>query len=237
MPEFNEKVASFVLVSDTLVKCEWHDCHTTHQRKPTYPKGGKVTRTNGYAQNWIAANLEPWKLRGPGKNPRATLPDFRNETPKAISAAIAAGKVHPEYLTQKHHLISINLFKDVTKLSKDAELIGYDANHKNNGMCLPNYVVDIVQHDLQCHRGSHTNALYNDKIKPMLRNLEKKSIHYCVMDVIGDASTQMTLMDDLNLISRRIEGKIKNWTFLLRKNALKERLESNSRFEQINTGN
>lgn len=228
---------SLPMAPQTLVECEWHDCKKTHQKKPAYPKGGKVTRTNDYAENWIAAKLEPWKLYGAGKNPRAALPDFRKETPKAPSAISAAMKVHPEYLTQKHHLISINLFKGVTKLSKNAELVDYDVNHEKNGMCLPNYIVDIVQHDLQCHRGSHTNALYNDKIKPMLRYLEIKCIQYCEMDVSGSSSNQMNLLDDLDFISRRIEKRIKDWIFLLRKNAAAERTESRTRFDKINIGN
>ena len=235
MTQVKETVASSSLATQNLVKCDWHDCKTTHQKKPAYPGKGKVTKNSSYSENWIAAKLEPWELYGPGKNPQATLSDFGD--PTKLSSIRAAEKVHPEYLTQKHHLISINLFKDATKLSKDAELIGYDANHKNNGMCLPNYIVDIVQHDLQCHRGSHPNELYNDKVKPMLRYLEIKCIQYCEMDINGDSSSQMNLMDDLDFISRRIEKRIKDWSFLLRKNALAERLESKKRLDKINAGN
>lgn len=233
MPELNEGIATSQLASQTLVKCEWLDCKSTHQKKPVYPKGGTVARNGTYESDWVKAKLEPWELYGAGKNPRATLPDFRKETPKASYAINAAEMVHPEYHTQKHHLISVNLFESVTKLSTDAKLVGYDVNHKNNGICLPSYILDIVQHDLQCHRGSHTNALYNDKIKPMLRSLEIKCIKYCEMDINGDSSAQLNLLEDLNAISDRIAGKIKGWKFLVRKNALAERIESNNRFENL----
>ncbi len=215
------------------VKCDWLDCQTTHEKKPTYPKGGTVARNSSYESDWVKAKLEPWELYGAGKNSRAALPDYRKETPKAKYAVNAAAMEYPEYHTQKHHLISINLFDNFTKLSKNAELVGYDVNHKNNGICLPSYVLDIVQHDLQCHRGSHSDSLYNDKIKPMLSKLEIRCIKYCEMDFYGDPTSQLSLLEDINRISKRVEGKIKSWKFLVRKNALVERAQSIERYKNL----
>jgi hypothetical protein len=134
--------------------------------------------------------------------------------------------VHPAYHTQKHHLISVNLFDNVPKLSHDAKLIGYDVNHKNNGVCLPSYVADIVQHDLQCHRGSHPNNEYNVHITPLLREIENRCVTYCESDKAGEVAGQHKLMGDLNRLSRRIEGNIRTWKWLLRSDAKNERKQA-----------
>src|SRR6267378_7555817 len=153
-------------------KCKWEVCKKSHKSTINYPGGGTVARNSTYENDWVQAGLEPWEPNGTGKKSFATtdssqrLKDYRKETPKAKYAIGASRMQDPEYHTQKHHLISVNLFKGVKKLSKDAKLIGYDVNHKNNGVCLPTYVLDIVRHDLQCHRGSHPNNFYNSKIKP-----------------------------------------------------------------------
>lgn len=216
-----------------LVQCDWKNCNKAHEKKPGYPKGGTVERNGSYESDWVKAKLEPWDVYGAGKDSRATLEDYREETPAAKYAVTAAAMTHPEYHTQKHHLISVNLFDSVKDLSKNAELIGYDVNHKNNGICLPSYIVDIVRHDLQCHRGSHPKALYNDKIKPLLANMERKSLEYCKMDSDGDGESQAMLMDELNKLSQFIELRVKNWMWLLRKNALKERVQSKTRYKNL----
>lgn len=156
MTEIGESVAVPAMPANEKeeepVGCEWNTCNGYHKDKPQYPKDGNVERDNNYKDNWVSAGLEPWDLYGPGNNSKATLEEYRNETEKGQHAEAAAAMEHPEYHTQKHHLISINFFDDVPDLSNNAELIGYDVNHKNNGMCLPSHKVDIVQHDLQCHR-------------------------------------------------------------------------------------
>lgn len=218
---------------EQLVDCEWKKCKKTHEKKPSYPKGGTVKRNSSYKADWVKANLEPWQVHGSGKDSKATLAEYQKETP-AASYAIAASKLkHPEYHTQKHHLISVNLFDGVSSLSANAKLVGYDANHKNNGICLPSYVLDIVQHDLQCHRGSHPKALYNDKLKPLLANLDKRCQTYCLADSAGDGQGQAALLEDLNRISRRAENKIKQWAWLLRKNAKAERTQSKERYKGL----
>lgn len=238
MTEIGESVAVPGMPSneqeEKLTRCEWKTCNENHESELKYPKDGDVSRNSSYESDWVSAKLEPWDLYGAGTNSRATLEEYREETPAAKYAATAAAMKHPEYHTQKHHLISVNLFGGVGKLAKNAELIGYDVNHKNNGICLPSYIIDIVQHDLQCHRGSHPKALYNDKINPLLKRLQSRCLNYCELDINGNLESQKKLIDDLNRLSRRIEGKIKSWDWLLRKNAKKERVESNERYNNLN---
>src|SRR6266566_827700 len=217
-------------------KCKWAICKKSHKSTITYPGGGTVARNSTFEDAWKQAGLEPWTLyRSNGKksfvttNSSERLKDYRKETPKAKYAIAASRMQDPEYHTQKHHLISVNLFKGVQKLSKNAQLIGYDVNHKNNGVCLPTYELDIVRHDLQCHRGSHPNNFYNSKIKPNLEGIEVCCIVYCRMDWDCDTKPQARLIDDLNALSRRILRQIKAWKWLVRTNALTERVEAYAR--------
>lgn len=236
MPELKEGISApgAPAKDEVLVKCDWMDCKTTHKKKPVYPKGGTVKKNTTYAATWVAAGLEPWKINGPGKNPRATMPDYLAETPGANYVSTAAALKHPEYHTQKHHLISASLFKDVSKLSHDAELVGYDVNHKKNGMCLPTYTLDIVQHGLQCHRGGHP-GIYYESVGKLLKNLQTECVKFCEMDINGDSSLQLTLLDQLNRISERIRGKILSWDkqYLVRASAILDRDESIKRFKNL----
>jgi hypothetical protein len=212
------------------VDCEWKKCKKNHAKTVSYPKGGTLSRNGSYESDWVAANLEPWKLYGPGNDSMATLKEFREETPAAKYAVAAASLKHPAYHTQKHHLLSVNFFDSVTTLAHNAKLVGYDVNHKKNGICLPSYVLDIVQHDLQCHRGSHPKVLYNEKVKALLTNLEQRCEKYCEPDFAGEAANQLRLMDDLNELSARVASKIKSWTWLLRSDATNERKASFERY-------
>jgi hypothetical protein len=214
---------------ENLQKCDWKNCEKTHTKSISYPSGGTVDRNSSYASAWASAGLEPWKLYGDGTDSRAKLPDFRKETPAAAYAVSAAALKHPEYHTQKHHLISINLFKSVADLSHNAKLIGYDVNHKKNGSCFPSYVADIVRHDLQCHRGRHPKLLYNDNVDPLLRAIEKRCLAYCELDVDGDTTRQQDLIDDLNRLSARCYNQIRAWKWLLRSAAIAERAQSRAR--------
>lgn len=218
---------------EPVFECAWKNCEKNHTKKPVYPGGGKTTRSKTYSDKWVAAGLEPWVIHGPGKNSVATLADYRKETPKASYAVTAAALAHPEYHTQKHHLISINLFKGVKDLAHNARLVGYDVNSKTNGICLPSYIADIVQHDLQCHRGRHPKHLYGDKVKVLLGNLERRCIDYCALEMDGDIERQSQLLGDLDRLSRRISSEIQLWNWLLRKNARKERARSNARYHKL----
>jgi hypothetical protein len=211
------------------VACDWKDCTTNHEKKVPYPNNGKLDRSSGFASAWVAAGLEPWTIYGDGTDSRATLNEYVTETPGAAYAHAAASMKHPEYHTQKHHLISINLFKNVAKLKHNATLIGYDVNGVPNGICLPSYKLDIVQHDLQAHRGSHPNNLYNAKIQPLLEELETRSTEYCKPELAGECEFQQRLLGDLERLSRKVENRVKAWRWLLRSDALAERTDAYAR--------
>lgn len=216
-----------------LVSCSWKDCKKTHVKKPSYPDDGVLTRSSDFAKKWVAAGLEPWERWGDGENSFATLSEYRLETPKAAYAFTAAALKHPAYHTQKHHLISIKLFKNVPKLKHDAKLIGYDVNGVSNGICLPTYEIDIVQHDLQAHRGSHPNNLYNSKLQPLLKKAEEACVKYCETDPQGELESQMRLLGKLERIARTTESRIRTWTWLLRSDARAERARARARLEAL----
>ena len=240
MSELFEPVAIGIITStDTeedqnKISCEWKNCKVNHTKKPEYPKNGNTERNSSYNEDWVKAGLEPWEKYGSGTDSQATLNDYKDETPNASYTKPAASLTYPAYHTQKHHLISVKLFKNVKDLDHDAKLIGYDVNHKKNGICLPSYVVDIVQHDLQCHRGNHPNDFYYVNIVPLLAEAEKRCIKYCHSDISGRVENQKNLINDLNNISQRVESKIKNWKWLLRSEATNERKES--RYQLANRG-
>lgn len=211
-------------------KCDWKKCKTNHTQDISYPAGGTVDKSGGYADDWVGANLEPWKKYGDGCDSLARRPDFLAETPGASYVATASALKHPAYHTQKHHLVSVKLFKDVPDLGHNGKLVDYDVNHKNNGVCLPSYVVDIVRHDLQCHRGNHPNSLYYDHVRPLLIALEERCIQYCHSDFDGDMTSQKTLVDGIDRLSRRTELQILAWRWLLRSDAAQERIDSKAAY-------
>lgn len=219
------------------VECDWKDCLVNHAQKVPYPKGGKLERSSGFAAVWVAANLEPWKLYGDGTDSMPTAPEYRAETPAASYVATAAAMKHPEYHTQKHHLISINLFNNVAKLKSNATLVGYDVNAPANGICLPSYTLDIVRHDLQAHRGSHPNNLYNSKIQPLLEDLEQRSAKYCEPEKDGAYEFQKKLLGDLDRLSRKVESRVRAWDWLLRSDATAERTEAYARLARVRAAN
>jgi A nuclease family of the HNH/ENDO VII superfamily with conserved AHH len=211
-------------------KCKWKNCKTNHSHDIAYPEGGTVDKNGSYASDWVGADLEPWKKYGDGRDSLAQKADFLAETPGASYVSTAVGLKHPAYHTQKHHLVSVKLFKDVPDLSYNGKLVGYDVNHKNNGVCLPSYVADIVRHDLQCHRGNHPNSLYYDHLDPLLGDLEARSRTYCHADFDGDMVVQKGLVGDIDRLSKRTEGQIKSWKWLLRSDATQERSDSKAAY-------
>jgi hypothetical protein len=209
-------------------KCEWKNCKSNHTQKISYPGGGTVEKSNTYAAKWVAANLEPWQKYGAGQDSLAKKADYRDEVKSADYVNIAATLAHPAYHTQKHHLISAKLFNSVPDLTHNGKLISYDVNHVKNGACYPTFVADIVRHDLQCHRGNHTNDHYYSNIDPLMSDLEVQCLTYCNADFNGDKTSQIKLIKELNKLSEKCEKRIKTWTWLLRSNALDERKKSKS---------
>ncbi|MBN1961017.1 MAG: AHH domain-containing protein [Deltaproteobacteria bacterium] len=127
----------------------------------------------------------------------------------------------PTYMTEKHHAVSVKLFSNYSDLTHNAKLIGYNVNDKENGICLPCFIADIVRHDLQCHRSHHPPA-YNNRVSELLEELEQKSLTYC------SKNKQVVLKQKLENIARRTMTNIENWVpgWYLRSNAQKEREDS-----------
>ena len=89
-------------------------------------------------------------------------------------------------------------------------------------MCLPTFVVDIIQHDLQCHRGNHPNNLYYDRVAIKIKKLQKDSKILCNNNSGGQPTKQKDLITMLDNLSKSIESKIKKRKYLLRSDALNE---------------
>lgn len=222
-------------------KCDWKNCKGKHKKpidyakNPANPKDSKnLERSNNYSDKWVKAGLDPWVIHGAGMNTKATREEYLSETKKIDDVNKAVNMKHPEYPTQKHHLISVNLFSRVPKLKHNAILSGYDVNHPNNGICLPAFRFDISQHDLQCHRGPHSKSLYNDKIEVFLRDLEKDTVSICSKSNENNKNHHNILTKELNDLSDLIKKRINKWQYLLRTKAKEDREFAKERMENIN---
>ncbi|WP_299011537.1 AHH domain-containing protein [uncultured Shewanella sp.] len=222
---------------DKTYKCDWKDCKGKHEKPIHYAKNPanskdrkNLERSHDYADKWTKAGLEPWVIHGAGIDTKATREEYLSETKKIDDVNKAVKMKHPEYPTQKHHLISVNLFTRVPKLKHNAILSGYNVNHPKNGICLPAFRFDIAQHNLQCHRGPHSKSLYNDKIEVFLRDLEKDTLNICSKN----KNHQKTLTKELNDLSILIKKRISKWQYLLRTKAKEDREFANKRMENIN---
>ncbi|WP_298776495.1 AHH domain-containing protein [uncultured Shewanella sp.] len=217
---------------DKTHKCDWKDCKGKHKKPIHYPNNGVIKRDNVFAKKWVKAGLEPWVIYGAGKDTKATKEEYQSITKKMSDVNKAVNMQHPEYPTQKHHLISIKLFNNVLKLKHNAKLAGYDVNHHKNGICLPAFKFDIAQHDLQCHRGNHSNDHYYDKIAPYLKDIEKEIKKSCKNKNDYKQQSQ-EVISELNELSNDIKKNIISWKYLLRKKALEERELAIERIENI----
>jgi hypothetical protein len=214
--------------------CKWNDCKGKHSEdiNPSYPSKGSTSKgaaTSGanYEAEWIRAGLEPWVLRGPGLDRKPTAAEYGAELDltKARNRNMVNKSVeefsHPAYMTQKHHVVSVHLFDDFKKLAYDARLVDYNVNDKENGICLPYFIADIVRHDLQCHRGPHP-PMYDERVSVLLRDLEQRCIHFC------DVGMQPQVKQELEAIAQRVIRHIEQWRpgWYLRSNAPAERAQS-----------
>jgi len=189
-----------VVTEPTLHECDWIECPgKIHEKKPEYGEGstdrGNATSGDGYREDWLNNNMQPWQKHGDGKY---------NTDPIRKAKEKHADNIYPAYRTQAHHLISVNLFDGVEKLAENAELVEYNVNDKENGIMLPRYTIDIVQHNLQRHCGSHV-PLYNENITMFLKDLQNKSISWC------EKGLQEHVKISLNIFSAKIARNIKNW--------------------------
>jgi hypothetical protein len=232
---------------EKLYTCEWKDCEGNHTSdiNKDYPrdavlKRGKAKSGEEYADEWINNGLEPWVVNKSQKHdPNADWDVYKDDLqPKDpvkdqnkyfIDLNVELSK-KGQYVTQKHHLISQHFFTSSTfaDLAKNCELIGYNINEKENGICLPYFVPDIVRHDLQCHRGHHGFTQYNDNVGILLTDTQKDSIELCGTD------NQEELITSLNELSEKIKSHILKWNvgWEVRSKAHKNRSEAYARINQ-----
>ena len=218
---------------DKTHKCDWKDCKGKHKKPIYYSNKLKLKRSNNYEKKWVQVGLEPWVIHGAGIDSKASPEEYKKADGRKSMVAKAIQLNYPAYHTQKHHLISIHLFKQFDKLKKNAELAGYDVNHPKNGICLPSFKFDIIQHDLQLHKGPHPQDLYNDKIEPFLEKLEVRLSKIC-SDKADGKHHQKETIKQLDTLSNYLYKKIKNWDYLLRTEALEDRDFAKQRLERIN---
>jgi hypothetical protein len=223
--------------------CRWLDCQGEHDEdiNSSYPNQGVLTHGKDsnrveYADAWIAAGREPWEESGgPGVDPQAMREDYQRDLvgagePKPqnlVMIDLAVSAPVGQYVTQKHHLISVHLFDQVPKIKSNARLISYNANDNPNGICLPYFTIDIVRHDRQCHRGPHPPA-YDKRVLQLLRALQNESVGFCT------SGSQDSLKQRLDEISERVRHHVLGWQkgWYLRTKAETERAEAYRRIGQ-----
>ena len=185
-------------------KCKWEGCKpNTHIGYTYYPKGGVLHRDK-YTGFWGHPFLT-FKVKTTKKESWVTL---ANKTKLKVTAI--------NYRFQKHHVIPINMFKNIgtfPALSKNLRLLNFDINSgDHNGICLPFFHKDIEWHDLQPHRGSH--PVYDGKVKRLLSEIDKECKKYCKDD------NQDKLLYDIYQTVQELKMEIVNWTTLLHQNSL-----------------
>ncbi len=196
--------------------CDWKNCKGEHSEEIEYPdrENGKTIRGE-YTGVW----LEPWMYLGSGKSSsNITIKHYIKEVKKKRIGDAKSLFGTGMYPTDKHHLIPVSSISKCSVLRHNAELVGWDINHADNGITLPYFVTDIFRHDLQSHRTSHPS--YSRKVERDLKQLQKKCNKYC------ETERQIQLLFDLQEISDDCCQLIREWKWPLRTTAFKDRVKS-----------
>jgi hypothetical protein len=152
----------------------------------------------GYRATWIAAGMQPWdpKMYGQGrKRLMATGKSYKTMT--------------YEYKTQAHHLVPTTLLGETKTLKKNLVLAAYDCDAVENGMILPEFIMDMPLHELPQHRGNHPNQ-YMTPIRDRLRVIEDVYDGICDSDAACDAATQLAIVKELEALSAEAAQKVLN---------------------------
>jgi hypothetical protein len=213
--------------------------------EPKYDDKGRYTKNSTYESDWEKEDvkdgeerppIEPWDLWGPGRyrNPGdfdTYMDELTSKTsPKNIEICTnaeerAQNSNGRRYATQKHHLISVELFGGYSDLAFNSKLVNWDINDKDNGGCFPTFIYDIFRHDLQAHRGPHPGK-YDDNVGDLLTAIEDRCVDYCKNDADGKKAKQESLKQELEALSDFIYTQLINWEWFLRSDALAERQAS-----------
>ncbi|MFP2927136.1 AHH domain-containing protein [Pyxidicoccus sp. 3LG] len=180
--------------------CGWLDCkgHVKDIKKD-YKKGNVERQAQKIRHNLFAKHKDPWDEGGHGEtNIREMYLDNRQDGVITIKT-----KKYP-YLTQAHHLIPVESVKNLPKLKKNAPLAGWDINHINNGILLPEKEMDVALHLLQQHYTNHPK--YSEKVELLLKKIDKAFKTACQDQ--EDVTRQLGLLNALNDVSLMARNKI-----------------------------
>ncbi|HYD40278.1 MAG TPA: AHH domain-containing protein [Anaeromyxobacter sp.] len=126
-------------------------------------------------------------------------------------------RLHPWYTglrsLQAHHLICSEAL-DHTDWVLICNLFGYDINHKNNGVMLPNTMALACQLFAPLHRGPHDAGLadglpYPSRVKQLAEQFKKKALTGAYCD------DPRALVDDLDDLSADILAKVDRFVYTL----------------------
>jgi hypothetical protein len=215
MPHAGEKTAGKNKAKKPKTfKCAWTKCtKKTHEENEEgtlepkfkkYPNNGKTKKKGGeggYRECWIAAGKQPFG-------------DGTSALPKPY--LVQRGRIIREenrkvYLTQGHHLVPSTILDEMGTLKKNIKTIGYQVDHNNNGLFLPEFDGDQPYHMLPRHSGNHCDEYY-EPIQEKVNEIEKAVEKACTKDETGDLEPQKGLITMLDGLATKAKGKIMNIT-------------------------
>jgi A nuclease family of the HNH/ENDO VII superfamily with conserved AHH len=181
-------------------KCDWSNCLSDHPSTLNYPNSGTLARSGGFRDDCANIGLQPWQN---GSHGEPTKPIYL--VTGKIKRNAAGGTPFTDYRWEAHHLIPVEQMDKTGTLKDNAKLAGYNINHVKNGMGLPTDKIDIAIHRLQRHKGSHCGK-YTNPVSLKLQKIEKAYEKAC--QGTTDTSLQLTLIIDLDALSRTAEQKV-----------------------------
>lgn len=177
------------------IDCGWKDKCQKHQRAISYPNGGVLER--GDLSGWP----HPSSL---GLKENSTKINDTHTTQKLFGQQVTA----QNYRFQRHHVIPVEVFKNISDLKTNLGLLGYNINiHSENGICLPFRPQDLVWHHLQFHRGSH--PAYTTIVQSKVQKIMNECGQYC------DKGEQMKLWDEIEKTVTQCIKKIIDWNLMI----------------------
>jgi hypothetical protein len=157
--------------------CGWKTCKKNHNIVQTYINNGETVRKH-LDSGWTPPWLEPKNTGGP------------------------FGPV-PMYTFQRHHVIPVNVIRDLKDVGHNLTLIGWDINNYSlNGICLPDSNKDITRQDLPVHRGCHKN--YDKRVKKVMERMHQEWKNLC-----DPHPNQDKLFEDVCKLSDQLQEKLR----------------------------
>lgn len=182
-------------------KCKWKGCKpNTHPFRVTYIKGG-ILKRGSYVGTWDRSNGQKYPKKFKGNK-------IKLKSNPSIKLTYA------NFWFQKHHVIPVSVMKNLSNISANLELLGWNMNDGDvNGICLPFNYEAIRFYNLQAHRGSHPN--YSRIVKSELNELESDCLEYCKSD------EQDYLISDIEDMAQDFISRIVDWSLIIHTESLK----------------